>query len=145
MHHLRKCFYLFYNGIYSYAIFCFGSNAALSGPRRGVRFECLVLHSRSAGTLHSPLSAAFPPERRGGGNDEFSGFSAGTTGWNPRHSGPLQEIRLSPIHAVLCAYAQSSAIYYKQKHCVSAQRLWLEYPRVQKAYTDINNPRRNHR
>ncbi len=35
-------------------------NAALSGPRRGVRFECLVLHSRSAGTLHSPLSAAFP-------------------------------------------------------------------------------------
>jgi hypothetical protein len=121
-------------------------NAALSGPRSGVRSSAWFFPQRSGGVNQArPLSAAFPPERSGGGNDEFSGFSAGTTGWNPRHSGPLQEIRLSPIHAVLCAYAQSSAIYYKQKHCVSAQQLWLEYPRVQKAYTDINNPRRNHR
>ena len=35
-------------------------NAALSGPRRGVRLVCLVLHSRSAGYTHTPLSAAFP-------------------------------------------------------------------------------------
>ena len=44
----------------------FETNAALSGPPWGVRFECLVLHSRSVGTLHSPLSAAFPTSEASG-------------------------------------------------------------------------------
>jgi len=52
-------------------------------PPKGSLFECLVLHSRSAGTLHSLLNCSIPPERSEGGTDLLQprGYRVGWKRW----------------------------------------------------------------